>query len=276
MTVSYNLAVSNTNPLPLFRLLLRWRGSLWKMVIYETVIWLSLFTAINVTCSLTLDDAQKKKFTQIARWLQPVSSKVIPMEFMLGFFVTAVVSRWTTLLNNIGFTERLSLTVAGYIRGTSEAVRILRRNLLRYVCLFQALVYRDISERVMKRFPTVDTVVAAGLMLPHEKEKLDATKSQEKKYWVPIQWAMSLMYKARMEGYIEADLFCDRVCEEILDFRDTVELMLRYDWVPLPIAYPQLIYLAVHVYFFIALIADQELWDPSVSHYKLKPKISFQ
>uniref|UniRef100_A0A9J2Q6Y3 Bestrophin homolog n=1 Tax=Ascaris lumbricoides TaxID=6252 RepID=A0A9J2Q6Y3_ASCLU len=44
----------------------------------------------------------------------------------------------------------------------------------------------------------------------------------------------------------------------IKKFREGLGELLRFDWVPLPIAYPQLIYLAVHVHFILCLISKQE------------------
>jgi len=55
-----------------------------------------------------------------------------------------------------------ALAFASYIRGTDQDTRMLRRNLVRYMVLNQALVLRDISMQVRKRFPTLDTLVAAG------------------------------------------------------------------------------------------------------------------
>lgn len=59
----------------------------------------------------------------------------------------------------------IALMVAAYVRGTDEKTRMQRRNIVRYCVLSQALVFRDISMRVRKRFPTMDTLVAAGFFL---------------------------------------------------------------------------------------------------------------
>ncbi|KIH49880.1 hypothetical protein ANCDUO_20044, partial [Ancylostoma duodenale] len=55
-----------------------------------------------------------------------------------------------------------SILFASYIRGGGESTRILRRNMVRYMVLCQALVLRDISMQVRKRFPTMDTLAASG------------------------------------------------------------------------------------------------------------------
>ncbi|KIH56270.1 hypothetical protein ANCDUO_13550 [Ancylostoma duodenale] len=39
-----------------------------------------------------------------------------------------------------------------------------------WMCMWKVLVFRDVSLRVRRRFPTLDTVLAAGFMMPHEKE----------------------------------------------------------------------------------------------------------
>lgn len=52
--------------------------------------------------------------------------------------------------------------VAAYVRGTDEKTRKMRRNIVRYCVLSQALVFRDISMRARRRFPTLDAIVEAG------------------------------------------------------------------------------------------------------------------
>lgn len=55
-----------------------------------------------------------------------------------------------------------AISFATFIRGTDVETRMLRRTLVRYMVLTQALVLRDISLQVRKRFPTLDTLEAAG------------------------------------------------------------------------------------------------------------------
>ncbi|VDN38699.1 unnamed protein product [Gongylonema pulchrum] len=112
--------------------------------------------------------------------------------------------------------------VAAYVRGSDEKTRLLRRNIIRYCVLSQALVFRDISMRVRKRFPTIETLVAAG--------------------------TFSFLF-----------LTTTRCCmlQEIKIFRTNMAILCNFDWVPLPIMYPQLIVLAVHTYFLVAAVARQ-------------------
>ena len=80
-------------------------------------------------------------------------SDYIPITFLLGFYVSAVFTRWSQYLDNIGWIDSSALLIATYIRGTDEMARRVRRNILRYLVLTQAMVFRDISSSVKKRFP---------------------------------------------------------------------------------------------------------------------------
>ncbi|EPB76251.1 bestrophin-1 family protein [Ancylostoma ceylanicum] len=256
MTINYNLAVSTSKPWTLFKLLLKWRGSIWKAVILELVVWLMFYGILSIIYRTALTHDQQKTFERVVQYCNARLS-YIPLNFMLGFFVTAVVNRWTYLYQIIGFIDNIGLMTAEYVRGRSELARMYRRNIVRYCELAQVLVFRDISMRTRRRFPTLDTVVAAGFMMPHEKERFDEIQYRYSKYWVPFQWALALTYDARRKGLIESDYYQVVVQEEIKKFRTGLAWICNYDWVPIPIMYPQLVCLAVHTYFIVCLLARQ-------------------
>lgn len=54
-----------------------------------------------------------------------------------------------------------------------ERGRLLRRTIVRYVCLSLTMVLTMISPRVKKRFPTLDNLIEAGLLLDNEKYIMD-------------------------------------------------------------------------------------------------------
>lgn len=58
---------------------------------------------------------------------------------------------------------RPALMIANFVRGTDERSRMIRRSCVRYLVLLQAMVFRDVSTPVKKRFPTMQHVVTAGI-----------------------------------------------------------------------------------------------------------------
>ncbi|KJH45458.1 Bestrophin [Dictyocaulus viviparus] len=161
MTVSYNLDISSVTTLSFIRLLFRWRGSIWKSVIAELIIWISLFFIISSLYRYGMDEDGKRVFERLAAHCDE-KLDYIPLTFMLGFFVTIIVDRWRQIFNNMGWIENVALTIATLIRGDSNEIILTRRTIIRYMVLSQVLVFRDISMRVRRRFPNMESIVTAG------------------------------------------------------------------------------------------------------------------
>lgn len=227
----------------------------------ETIVFLICYGILSVIYKTAMSESSQRTFEAVVRYFDKRLS-YIPLEFVLGFFVTTVVNRWTKLYQTIGFIDNVGLMANLYVRGATEKARIYRRNIMRYCELVQVLVFRDMSMRTRRRFPTMETIVAAGFMNKHELELYNSydTKYNSKlgtKYWIPANWALCMTYKARKDGYIESDYFKAQMEAEIRTWRTNIEWVCNYDWVPLPLMYPQLVCLAVNLYFLVSMVARQ-------------------
>ncbi|PIO73642.1 Bestrophin [Teladorsagia circumcincta] len=60
MTINYNLAVSTSKPWTLFKLLLKWRGSIWKAVILELVVWLMFYGILSIIYRTAMSHDQQR------------------------------------------------------------------------------------------------------------------------------------------------------------------------------------------------------------------------
>uniref|UniRef100_A0A8C2M3N9 Bestrophin n=1 Tax=Cricetulus griseus TaxID=10029 RepID=A0A8C2M3N9_CRIGR len=88
--------------------------------------------------------------------------QLIPISFVLGFYVTLVVTRWWNQYESLPWPDRLMTQVSGFVEGKDEQGRRLRRTLMRYAILGQVLIMRSISTAVYKRFPSLQHLVQAG------------------------------------------------------------------------------------------------------------------
>uniref|UniRef100_A0A672KXQ7 Bestrophin homolog n=1 Tax=Sinocyclocheilus grahami TaxID=75366 RepID=A0A672KXQ7_SINGR len=89
-------------------------------------------------------------------------ASLIPMSFVLGFYVTLIVNRWWNQYTSIPLPDRIMCPLSGGVQGGDEHGRLLRRTLMRYASLSALLILRSVSTAVFKRFPTMDHVVEAG------------------------------------------------------------------------------------------------------------------
>ncbi|KAK6015923.1 hypothetical protein OSTOST_18602 [Ostertagia ostertagi] len=116
-------------------------------------------------------------------------SSFIPVTFMLGFYVSAVFNRWRQVFDNMGWIDQPALQITQSIRGEDERSKMIRRNCIRYLVLMEALVFRDISTLVRRRFPTMNHLANDSSRI----EEYDKVVTPNAKYWLPIQWLLSLI-----------------------------------------------------------------------------------
>ncbi|XP_066865833.1 bestrophin-3 isoform X5 [Kogia breviceps] len=201
MTVTYSSKVANATFFGFHRLLLKWRGSIYKLLYREFIVFAVLYTAISFMYRLLLTGAQKRYFEKLSIYCDRYAEQ-IPVTFVLGFYVTLVVNRWWNQFVNLPWPDRLMFLISSSVHGSDEHGRLLRRTLMRYVNLTSLLIFRSVSTAVYKRFPTMDHVVEAGFMTADERKLFEHLRSPHLKYWVPFIWFGNLAAKARKEGRI--------------------------------------------------------------------------
>lgn len=79
-----------------------------------------------------------------------------------------------------------------------ERGRLMRRTIVRYVCLCLTMVLTMISPRVKKRFPTLNNLVDAGLLLENEKAILDHLNEKfpkPSKHWLVFKFLHLCTYR---------------------------------------------------------------------------------
>ncbi|KIH54243.1 Bestrophin [Ancylostoma duodenale] len=101
------------------------------------------------------------------------------------------------------------------------------------------------------------TYCVEGFLHENELKELEEIKLIYNKYWAPVQWSMSICMRAYKEGMFETLPAVTTVQSEIKHFRTSLAQLCNYDWVPIPIAYPQVVFLAVRMYFLICIISRQ-------------------
>ncbi|KAK2815702.1 hypothetical protein Q5P01_026169 [Channa striata] len=204
MTVTYTARVANARFCGFSKLLLAWKGSIYKVLYKEFLAFFAMYTAISITYRFFLYKDQKRYFEKLAIYCNHYAS-LIPMSFVLGFYVTLVVNRWWNQYTSIPLPDSLMCVLSGGLQGSDERGRLLRRTMMRYASLSALLILRSVSTAVFKRFPTMDHVVEAGFMTREERKKFEGLHSPYNKYWIPCVWLTNLAAVARCEGRIKDD-----------------------------------------------------------------------
>ncbi|XP_046390989.1 bestrophin-4-like isoform X2 [Ischnura elegans] len=259
MTVSYAAEVTTVRGLGCFwKLLFRWRGSIYKMLWPNCLLYSVCYFGLSAIYRFGLNTSQRSVFRSIAAYCN-ANIDLIPLSFVLGFYVSIVITRWWDQYMGIPWPDSLAMFVSSLVSGNDERGRLMRRTILRYVNLSLVITLSMMCPRVKKRFPTLGHLVEAGFMEPNEKkifEDLDS-KTNHPKYWMPLVWAASIVTRARREGRIQDDFATNTIIDNLCVFRERCGGMLGYDWVSIPLVYTQVVTLAVYIFFFATLMGRQ-------------------
>ncbi|XP_070577578.1 bestrophin-3-like [Ptychodera flava] len=249
-----------------FKVLFRWKGSVYKLLRREFLVFLGAYTIISLVYRLALNRDQRTTFEAICIYANDFSS-LIPVSFVLGFYVSVIIHRWWEQFLAIPWPDRLVYNVAAHVDGVDEQGKLLRRTMVRYINLSTLLLFRAVSQSVKKRFPTNDHVVNAGFMTEEERKAYEEIPSQHAKYWVPCIWFINLVRRARMEGRIAGAPAVKSIIDEVNHFHDQCDGIFGFDWVSVPLVYTQVVTIAVYTYFLACLFGRQYL-DPEAGYNK--------
>ncbi|XP_028589452.2 bestrophin-4 [Podarcis muralis] len=264
MTVSYTLKVANARFGGFSKLLFRWKGSIYKLLYKEFIVFVLLYGTLSVIYRHLLNVDQKRLFAKVAEYCNR-STDLIPLSFVLGFYVTLIVNRWWAQYTSIPLPDQLMCVISSNVHGKDDKGRILRRTLIRYANLSSVLILRSVSARVLKRFPTMDHLVEAGFMTQDERKKYESHHSDFNKYWIPCVWFTNLAAQARREGRIRDDVALRLLIDELNLYRSKCSMLFHYDWISIPLVYTQVVTIAVYSFFALCVIGRQFLQpvDPS-------------
>ncbi|XP_037818017.1 bestrophin-4-like [Lucilia sericata] len=260
MTVSYTAEVAHSTWFGCFpKLLLRWRASIYKLIWVDVLTYIGIYYAINGTYRFLLNADQKKTFEVFVKYCN-TSSALIPLMFVLGFYVSIVIKRWWEQYMTLPWPDSTAVYVSSLIRGQDENGRKMRRTIMRYVCLSLTMVLTMISPRVKKRFPTLDHLVDVGLLVENEKvilKNMNEKFAKHPKHWMPIVWASSIVTRARKEGRIRDDSSLKTLIDSLNSFRGMCMVLLFYDTISIPLVYTQVVTIAVYSYLLTSVFGHQ-------------------
>eukprot|EP00941_MAST-03F_sp_MAST-3F-sp1_P004646 g4646.t1 len=254
MTVSYN-NVGKVRPFGFGRTLFRWRGSIWKMIYIELILFLFVYFLIALFYS-TLSGSAKTGFEKLVLDWKALSSNG-PVTFVLGFYVSTMFNRWWEAYKNIPWCDSVCFALNAAIDGDSEENIKIRRAVIRWMLLGNTLAYQSVSQSIQKRFPTVWSLRTLGLVTDEERIEIQNSPYDTHSYFVPFRWSFALLAKCRQDGKITDPILYKHLLEQLEKARDKTGTLLALKWIPIPLIYTHVVTLAVYAYFLVQLISAQ-------------------
>ncbi|CAG0895052.1 unnamed protein product [Darwinula stevensoni] len=271
--LTMEIAMTDTDHTPKFvpgtrlsgiiRLLVRWKGSIFKLIGLDVVIWLLFFYTFSCIYRFLLDDDQRTLFEKAVLYCRDFNSN-IPLTFVLGFYVTTVINRWWGLWNTLPWPDDVIHYLTTYLNGQDERSKLMRRTILRYVNLGTICCMRYFSSRVKKRFPSMRSLVEAGLMEESERRMMevmggDSSDSLRSMFWIPHTWATRIAHQAREENRIQSDLGLRGIVDAVTAVRRTCAMCQHVEFIEVPVVYSQVVTIATYSFYCALVLGSQSI-----------------
>ncbi|PAA74651.1 hypothetical protein BOX15_Mlig016709g2 [Macrostomum lignano] len=164
MTVAYSETISSSQGGVFIKILLLWKGSLYKLVYTDLIAYLLIYYVFNISYRVLMPPETRQNFELVVRFCSGMD-KNIPLSFILGFFVAGVIGRWWEMYMNIPWLNRIAFCCYGLITGTKDTFEVakqIRCSLMRYMNLAWILLMHSISERIVHRFSNTEEAAQQG------------------------------------------------------------------------------------------------------------------
>ncbi|VDO51197.1 unnamed protein product, partial [Onchocerca flexuosa] len=182
--------------------------------------------------------------------------------FKLKIYVKAF--RWWRQFECIPWPEDLLSLLCTFMPGKDGRSQQRRHTIARYVNLMAALVYREISSSIRRRFPSMKDLVESGLLTDTEFKLLSEISKDIKnvRWMAPLHWVQQIVMDEVNDNPQAHLALVNHFMQELKAYRASLRKLFSYDWVCVPLVYTQVAALATYAYFGFCLIGRQYL-DPS-------------
>lgn len=294
--VKYFSAISLNERIKFLRLLLRWQGSVWKLLWGDFLWFIVSYILVTLLYRLYLinDLTNKLRFEAIVKYMNKVAG-LVPLSFLLGFFVSTVLGRWWDIVMKLPWLTKSAFTLQALITGGNSTIRRdIRLTIIRYMNLAWILSLVNLSQKVKKRFtvapterrskrylnklqikkPKIITVrqrmekinsdamvkrYFGNLIMEEEIKVFENFEKVSKKptYIIPLVWATKLAEKSYDAGFIKTERFHWQMFKMIQDFRSTLGTLSVYNEFNVPLVYTQVIIIVVYTFLLSEIFTQQ-------------------
>ncbi|CAG0882291.1 unnamed protein product [Darwinula stevensoni] len=273
MTIIYTKKVTTSGYYGgFFQFLCRWKGSVYKSVWKDVLLWLLSYYILRVTYTGILSEEGRKNFEDMVLYFRSYDGIRI-LVFLLGFYVSIVAGRWWELWKAIPWSLDPATIVATYLRsGDSEMALNYRLAIMRYIHLGVIICMQTLSTRAERHFGELEDLLdeqcpscrsAEGkashhgtpcrsdepgyiprMLTEEEKDILENLGrlygSKKPPYWIPMVWACRLAEDAMRAGLLDTNLGLQSIISEIRGVRTRLGQCRDMENINIPLVYTQL------------------------------------
>lgn len=233
-----------------YGIMFTWDGiyiHLWKSMLFWLILW-----GVVEGCIHTIDvpNIEENGRWEANHWLirlcdffEESKLRMITMTvFLTGFYVNVTYNRWWNLYTAIPWPDDIAMALHTIFNKNEETE--IKKTLMRYMLLAQALTFMWISPKFLEKYPNLQSLIDVGLLTYEERISLNrcyVKNVNDCTYWTPYLWFQNLIYNQYRKGAFTSEAILHKVLHEAKCFMGGLGSLFVISDVTVPLTYMQAI-----------------------------------
>ncbi|XP_057370264.1 bestrophin-2-like isoform X1 [Daphnia carinata] len=239
------------------RILLRWKGSIYKTIWKDLLVYYGLYYLITIIHNYLLDESGKIAFEALAKYCLKNSNSINVM-IMLTFFTTTAMHRLFAMQTMIPGTAKVITFFILSIKPNLPEGPIVVERFARWTVLAWILTFRTVSKPLRTMFPDILSLQLAGIIKEKERlllERVETERNKTPRALMVIDWMLLLMKDCFIQNrYAEKSNYL-KVIEVVMAFKKGCGNTIKFATKNMPYALIQAVMIVVYTYGFVTLMA---------------------
>ena len=258
MTVEYSHAVHSVRPYGLLRLLFRWRGSFYKLIVYQFTTYVLVYSTVLLIYSFVLNQDQRKVFNKLGQKLSGEAHYVItPVIFCISLFMQVTYRRFWAHYRMMAWPDEFAMFINTYVEGKTKEAVLIRRTLVRYAVAAILTTLYAVSPRIQHIFSDdLEDYVKSGFLMEHEAKRLEDIEPGDRHNAI-LSWSARVIVKCwRVTKTIDDVQGYNILIEANNAIRSRCRRLLMFDMVQTPLALLHTVVFAIYSFFITSALTN--------------------
>lgn len=238
-------------------ILLRWKGSIYKTIWKDLLVYYGLYYLITIIHNYVLDEDGKRAFVALAKYCLKNSNSINVM-IMLTFFTTTALHRLFAMQTMIPGTAKVITFFVLSLKPNLPEGPIVVEQFARWTVLAWILTFRVVSKPLRTMFPDIISLQVAGIIKEKERlllERVETERNKTPRALMVIDWMLLLMKESSVHNRFAEKSNYLKAVEVVMTFKKGCGNTIKFATKNMPYALIQAVIIVVYTYGLVTLIA---------------------
>ncbi|XP_046447356.1 bestrophin-2-like isoform X1 [Daphnia pulex] len=266
------------------RVLLRWRGSIYKKIWKQLLVYYLLYYMLTILHNFVLDEDGKTAFVALAKYCNK-NSNSINLMIMLTFFTTTAMQRLFALQTMIPGTAKVITYFILSLKQNLPEGPVIVEQFARWAVLAWILTFRVVCKPLRKMFPDMISLQMAGIIKEKERiilERVETERNKTPRALMVIDWMFLLLKECSIQNrFMENSNFL-KCADAVMVFKKNCGNTIKIATKNIPCALIQAVIIVVYTYGLVTLMARNveeasscEFLEVVVNYFPVIPSMQF-